>query len=143
MAKSSETISKLIFPQNFHNSLNSVTLTYFDRKAFFLSISRLMLAVFILVAALLFGNIFIHRGQVSINNENDLDRKRCDFNIFSDNIQKDYYNFIEKKLKLRQNFPEVMDQAAGEFNLLDGQLTDIVAHVYRIQRDIGDQQIIF
>lgn len=141
MVKSTETISKLIFPQNFHNSLNSVTLTYFDRKAFFLSISRLVMAILVLLLAISVGNIVIFRKRASVVSEIDLERKRSDFNSFSESVQKDYYEFIEKKLKLHQSPFEIINQAAGEFNMLDGQLTEIVGQVYRIQREIGDQPI--
>lgn len=143
MVKSSESISKLIFPQNFHNSLNSVTLTYFDRKAFFLSISRLVLAILILLLAVVIGNIFINRDRSKIISDIDLDKEKDNFNRFNDAIQKDYYKFIEKNLKLHQNYPEILEQAAGEFNVLDNQLTYIVGQVYRIQREIDDQRIIF
>ena len=56
-------------------------------------------------------------------------------------IQKDYYNFIEENMKLKKSYPEILNQAADEFNILDGQLTDIVGQVYRIQRDIVDERI--
>lgn len=141
MVKSTESISKLIFPQNFHNSLNSVTLTYFDRKAFFSSIGRLAMTILVLVLAISLGNIFVFRKRDSVVTEMDLERKKSNFNSFSEGIQREYYNFIEKKLKLHQSPLEIINQAAGEFNMLDGQLTEIVGQVYRIQREIGDQLI--
>lgn len=141
MVKSTESISKLIFPQNFHNSLNSVSLTYFDRKAFFSSIIRLVMAILVLLLAISAGNIFIFRKRDPVVTEIDLERKRTNFNSFSDSVQRDYYKFIEKKLKLHQSPLEIINQAAGEFNMLDGQLTEIVGQVYRIQREIGDQLI--
>ena len=143
MIKSSETISKLIFPQNLHNSLNSVTLTYFDRKAFFLSISRLVSAILILLLAVVMGNLFINRQRASVIPDIDFEKEKVNFNRFIDAIQKDYYKFIEKNLQLHQNYPEILEQAAGEFNMLDSQLTEIVGQVYRIQREMGDQRIIF
>ena len=143
MIKSSETISKLIFPQNLHNSLNSVTLTYFDRKAFFLSISRLVSAILILLLAVVMGNLFINRQRASVIPDIDFEKEKVNFNRFIDAIQKDYYKFIENNLQLHQNYPEILEQAAGEFNMLDSQLTEIVGQVYRIQREMGDQRIIF
>jgi hypothetical protein len=143
MVKSSESISKLIFPQNLHNSLNSVTLTYFDRKAFFLSISRLVLGILILLLAILMGNLFISRERSVIIPNIDLEEEKIKFNRFTDAIQKDYHKYIEINLQLNQNYPEILEQAAGEFNMLDNQLSEIVGQVYRIQREIDDQRIIF
>lgn len=135
----SESISKLIFPQNFPNSLNSVTLTYFDRKAFFLSIGKIASAILVLLLALLFGNKVLNR-RLLVNQEDfDLNGKTTKFNDFHNSVQADYFGFMENTLKLNQNYPEILDQAADDFNLLDGQLTEIVGQFYRIQREIGDQ----
>jgi hypothetical protein len=143
MVKSSESISKLIFPQNLPNSLNSVTLTYFDRKAFFLSISRLVFAILIILLAFVVGNLFISRERSVIVPNIDLEEEKIKLNRFTDAIQKDYHKYIEKNLQLNQNYPEILEQAAGEFNMLDSQLSDIVGQVYRIQREMDDRRIIF
>lgn len=139
MVKSSESISKLISPQNLHNSLNTVTLTYFDRKAFFLSISRLVSAILILFLAVVMGNIFINRQSASIIPDIGFEKENINLNRFIDAIQKDYYIYIENNLQLHQNYPEILEQASGEFNILDSQLTEIIGQVYRIQREMGDQ----
>lgn len=136
----SESLSKLIFSQNIPNSLNSVTLTYFDRKSFLLSIGRIASAIVVVLLAVLAGNKFMYRRHVD-QEDLDLNRKSSKFNDFQESVQVDYFNFLEKSLKLNQNYPEILEQAAGEFTLLEGQLTEIVGQVYRIQREIGDQRI--
>lgn len=141
MINHSDSLTKLIIPKNLHNSLSSVTLTYFDRKAFFLSIGRFAFTVFILTIAILIGGKFT-RKQIISPNPDLLDNERIvRFKYFSDSIQKDYYAFIETNLKLHKNYPDILENAASEFNLLDGQLTEIVGQVYRLQREIGNQGI--
>lgn len=80
----------------------------------------------------------MHRRPVHRDLEANLKMQK--FNNFRDLVQVEYNNFVEKNLKLNQNYQEILEQAAGEFSLLDGQLTEIVGQVYRIQREIGDQQ---
>ena len=63
------------------------------------------------------------------------------FKKYSDSVQKEYHTFVENNLNLRQNYPEILNQAANEFNILNGQLTEIVGKVFRIQQDIGDQWV--
>lgn len=119
--------------------MNSVTLTYFDRKAFFLSIGKIASAILVLLLALLFGNKVLNR-RLLVNQEDfDLNSKTTKFNDFHNSVQADYFGFMENTLKLNQNYPEILDQAADDFNLLDGQLTEIVGQFYRIQREIGDR----
>lgn len=138
--KSSESISKLIFPQNLHNSLSSVTLTYFDRKAFFLSISKIVMSILILLTAMFIGNRIILRRESGVSV--DLEHQSVKFKKYAEKIQNDYYEFVEKNLKLQENsYPETLNQAANEFNVLDVQLTEIVGQVYRIQREIVDARI--
>lgn len=128
-------------PKNLQNSLNSVTLTYFDRKAFFLSISRLILTIFVLLIAVLIGGRIIRKDRVVLNPNLMISERSEKFKMFSDSIQKEYYEFIESNLKLQHNFPEILENAAGEFNLLDDQLSEIVGQVYRLQREIGNPDI--
>ena len=136
---SSGSISKLILAQNFNNSFNSVSLTYFDRKEFFLSISKIIISTLILVFAIFLGNCLL---RPKVNNPEVILKKNAqNFQKFAEMIQKDYYNFIEENMKLKKSYPEILNQAADEFNILDGQLTDIVGQVYRIQRDIVDERI--
>ena len=138
MVKSSESISEYIFPQNLQKSLNSVTLTYFDRKAFFLSISRFFLTIIVLLLTIIIGNFVVNREHSK--NDSDMNSKRRidNFNRYSDAVEKDYYKFIEKNLPLHQKYPQILEQAAGEFNVLDNQLTDIIGQIYRIQREINN-----
>lgn len=69
------------------------------------------------------------------------DERREKYKKNEDSIQKDYYAFIETNLKLHKNYPDILENAAGEFNLLDGQLTEIVGQVYKLQREIGNHGI--
>lgn len=135
--KSSDTLPKLIFPQNFQNSLSSVTLTFFDRKAFFLSISRFAFGIIILLLAFLVGNIFLSQKSIETTPNINLEDK-TKFQKHAHKIQNEYYEFIENNLQLIQNYPEILEQAASEFNMLDGQLTEIVGQVYRIQKEIAN-----
>lgn len=89
------------------------------------------------------GNLFISRERSVIIPNIDLKEEKIKFNRFTDAIQKDYHKYIENNLQLNQNYPEILEQAAGEFNMLDNQLSEIVGQVYRIQREIDDQKIIF
>ena len=133
-------MSKLIFPQNFQNPLNSVTLTYFDRKAFFLSITRLASVIIVCLLAIMASNRILHRNEANRPQEKKTSKIVVLFQEYVDEIQRDYHDFLENNLNIRQSYPEILEQAAGDFNLLDGQLTEIVGHVYRIQRELNDQR---
>lgn len=137
--RSTDSFSKLILPQNFQNSFNSITLTYFDRKSFFLSITRISLILFVLFISVMIGNRLIKKDTHAIDFNTTL--KHGLFKKYSDSVQKEYHTFVENNLNLRQNYPEILNQAANEFNILNGQLTEIVGQVFRIQQDIGDQWI--
>ena len=120
-----------------------MTLTYFDRKAFFLSISRFAFTVFVILLAIWIGGKLSRKDKV-ISNSNLIINERArpeKFKEFSEKIQKEYYEFIEANLKLHQNYPDILDNAASEFNLIDGQLAEIVGQVYRLQREIGNPEI--
>lgn len=137
-AKSSDTLSKIIFPHNFQHSLSSVTLTYFDRKAFFLSISRFASGFIVLLLAIFAGNRFLSFKSVSINANvqlKDINR----FQKHAHKVQNEYYDFLETNLNIRQKYPENLEQATNEFKVLDVKLTQIVEKVYLIQREVGDQ----
>ena len=99
------------------------------------------LTVFVLLIAILIGGSLTRKDRtIPIPNIIINDRKEK-LEKFSDSIQKDYYKFIESNLKLHQNYPNILDNAAGEFNLLDDQLAEIVGQVYRLQREIGNHGI--
>ena len=137
----SDSISKMIIPKKFHNSLNSVTLTYFDRKAFFLSFGKIALMIFVLLSAVFIGVKFNWKEKALQNPYLIINERTEKFKEFFEIIQRDYYEFIDKKLNLQKNYPDILENAAGEFNLLDSQLTEIVGQVYRLQREIGNQRI--
>lgn len=141
MINHSSSLTKLIIPKKLHNSLNSVTLTYFDRKAFFLSISRFAFTIFILAFAILIGGKLSQKEIVSSNPDLRINDRTERYNDFSESIQKDYYAFIETNLKLLKNYPDILENAAGQFNILDGQLTEIVGQIYRLQKEIGNHGI--
>lgn len=142
MINHSGSLTKLIIPKHFHNSLSSVTLTYFDRKEFFLSISKFAFTMLILLFAILIGGKLSRKEIISSDPDLRINDDRTErYNDFSESIQKDYYAFIETNLKLHKNYPDILEKAAGEFNLLDGQLTEIVGQVYRLQREIGNHGI--
>ena len=135
--KSSDTLPKIILPQNFQNSLSSVTLTFFDRNAFFLSISRLAFGIIILLLAFFVGNNFLSQKSIESTPTVNLE-DTTKFQKHAQKIQHEYYEFIENNLQLTKNYPEILEQAASEFNMLDGQLTEIVGQVYRIQKEIAN-----
>lgn len=87
------------------------------------------------------GNRLVSPASKTNGQEVNLEHQSEKFQKFADSIQKDYYDYIESNLKLQKKYPEILNQAANEFNILDGQLTDIIGKVYRIQREIADQRI--
>lgn len=135
---SSGSISKFIIPKHFHNSLSSVTLTYFDRKSFFSSISKLILTIFVLFLAITIGGK-LSRKQ---NNSHHLVSKENEkLKEFTDSVQKQYYSFIGTSLKLNENYPQIVDDSSYEFNAVDSQFNEIVGLIQRIQREIGNHWI--
>lgn len=147
VTRSTDTLSKLLaFPQSKPGSVNSVTLTFFDRKAFFSSLAQLTGAILMLLLAVILGNwlIYHHRWQGKDNKFEDVEsgHKMIEFNRFAEEIQKEYAYFVDKKLKLSEkSYAGLLEEATEDFGQLDHQLSELVKRVYRIQRELDGGEV--
>lgn len=141
ISTSAGSLSKLLTAQNIQRSLSSVTLTYFDRKAFFRSLLRLSTFIVVLFLAIFAGNRYlfssnnsrIFNAELKIKQNPQLEKQK-------DRIQSQYFEFLEKKLRVLQKYPEIMIQATDDLERLDGHLSKVVGKVYQIQRQLDNPQ---
>lgn len=113
-----------------------MTLTYFDRKAFFASMVRLAVGLVGLMLALAMGSRLLSRHSLSPRATVEMDGVG-ERDMTADRLHMEYRDFVERKLRIRQMHPEVMDEVTGQLDRLDGRLLGMFGRVHQLRRQMS------